>query len=149
ALVRRMAAGDPLEGPLRSIEKEAVPCKNLVQDLLTFSRVSKVEREPMDLNHAIEGALALVMAQAKIVHFKVTNQLAPDLPRLLGNPNQIQQVIVNLANNAFDAMGESGELAIRTELLKEGPLSWICLRVGDTGPGIPPEIQPRIFEPFF
>ena len=41
--------------PLKSIEKEAVRCKNLVQDLLTFSRVSKVDREPMDLNHAIEA----------------------------------------------------------------------------------------------
>ena len=149
ASLRRIQPGEMLELPLKSIEKEAVRCKNLVQDLLTFSRVSKIEREPMDLNHTIEGALSLVTAQAKVSRIEVRRELAPDLPRFMGNTNQIQQVIVNLANNAFDAMQDQGTLTVRTENLQEGPLSWICLKVSDTGSGIPPEIQSRIFEPFF
>ncbi len=149
AALRRITPGDTLEMPLKSIEKEAVRCKNLVQDLLTFSRVAKVEREPMDLNKTIEGALSLVTARARTVQVEVRKELAADLPRLLGNPNQIQQVIVNLANNAFDAMGEQGGiLTVKTESLKETPLSWICLRVTDTGSGISPEVLPRVFEPF-
>jgi PAS domain S-box-containing protein len=149
AALRRVKAGEVLEMPLKSIEKEAIRCKELVQDLLTFSRVSKVEREPMDLNKTIEGALSLVSAQARMARVEVKKELASDLPRLLGNPNQIQQIVVNLANNAFDAMADQGILTVRTENLREGPLSWICLKMIDTGPGIPADVLPRIFEPFF
>lgn len=150
ASLRRLTPGEPLEMPLKSIEKEALRCKDLIQDLLTFSRVSKVGREPMDLNKTIEGALTLVTARARASQVEVRRELADHLPRILGNPNQIQQAIVNLANNAFDAMGAGGGIfTVKTESLTEGPLSWICLRVTDSGSGIVPEVLPRIFEPFF
>ena len=148
-LVRRLQANDPLELPLKSIEKEAIRCKNLVQDLLTFSRASKTDREPVDINRAVEGALSLIMAQARVAHIEVKKEFSPDFPRVLGNQNQLQQVIINLANNAMDAMGNSGVLTFKTECVQEGALSWVCLRVIDTGPGIPAEIRSRIFDPFF
>jgi PAS domain S-box-containing protein len=149
AVVRRLPPNDALEMPLKSIEKEAVRCKNLVQDLLTFSRVSKIEREPLDINRAVESALSLVTAQARMSRVDVRMMLAPDLPRILGNINQIQQIIINLANNALDAMGDKGQIVLQTESASEGPLSWVCLRVRDSGPGISKEILSRIFEPFF
>jgi len=149
AIVRRLAPGDPLETPLKSIEKEAVRCKNLVQDLLTFSRVSKVEREPMDLNKSVIAALSLITAQAKMKQVAVQEDLAPNLPRILCNPNQIQQVVINLATNGIDAMENSGNLSVKTNLLLDGPLSWVCLHIVDTGSGIPPELVTKIFEPFF
>src|SRR5258706_9780883 len=74
ALVRRLQPADPLEIPLKSIEKEAIRCKNLVQDLLTFSRISKLEREPMDLNKAVISALSLVTAQAKLGNIVVQKE---------------------------------------------------------------------------
>jgi PAS domain S-box-containing protein len=149
ALVRRLAPGDALETPLRSIEKEAVRCKNLVQDLLTFSRVSRFEKEPVELNKAVGAALTLVSAQARIGRVAVEQRLADGLPRILGNANQIQQVVINLATNAMDAIGQEGKIEIRTELERDGALSWVCLKVIDSGAGIPPEIAQRIFEPFF
>ena len=149
ALVRRLQANDPSEMPLKSIEKEAIRCKNLVQDLLTFSRASKAEREPLDINRAVEGALSLITAQARMTHIEVKKELASDLPRILGNQNQVQQVIINLSNNAMDAMTNSGVLTLRTEHFREGALSWVCLKIIDTGPGIPAEIRSRIFDPFF
>lgn len=141
--------GDPLEMPLQSIQREAMRCKNLVQDLLTFSRVSRVELEQIDLNEAIESTLSLFRGQAKMGQFEIRKELALHLPRVLGNPNQIQQIVVNLANNAFDAMGRQGTLAVKTSLLSDNDRTWICLAVSDTGSGIPPEAMPRIFEPFF
>ncbi|MFA5975060.1 MAG: ATP-binding protein [Elusimicrobiota bacterium] len=150
AMVRRLRVNDPLEMPLKSIEKEAIRCKNLVKDLLTFSRTSKAEREPIDINRAIEEALPLIIAQARLTHIEVKQDLAPNLPHLLGNLNQIQQIIVNLSNNAFDAMGDrGGNLTVKTEIIKADPYQWICLRVTDTGVGIPSEILSRVFEPFF
>jgi signal transduction histidine kinase len=89
------------------------------------------------------------MAQARMAHIEVKKILAPDLPHILGNQNQIQQIIINLSNNAMDAMANNGVLTIETEHVREGALSWVHLKVIDTGPGIPTEIQSRIFDPFF
>lgn len=150
AVVRRLEPNNPFEMPLRSIEKEAVRCRNLVQDLLTFSRTSKADREPIDINRAVEGAFSLVMAQARMTHATVRKELTADLPRIMGNLNQIQQVVINLANNAMDAIGkEKGEIVVRTDVVKEGSQAWVRMRVTDNGPGIPSDILPRIFEPFF
>jgi len=68
---------------------------------------------------------------------------------MMGNLNQVQQVVVNLANNAMDAMNENGIITVKTEQMGEGAQRRIVLRVIDTGSGIPPEILSRIFEPFF
>ena len=144
-----LAPGDPLELPLRSIERESIRCKNLVQDLLTFSRITKTDREPIDLNQAIESAFSLVSAQARLGHVQVMKLLSPDLPHILANQNQIQQVIINLANNALDAMSQEGTLTVQTRLLQDEGRAWVVLSVADTGAGIPPEVLPRIFEPFF
>jgi two-component system, NtrC family, sensor kinase len=147
--LRRVKPGDVLEVPLQSIQREALRCKNLVHDLLTFSRTSKVETEPLAFNKALEGALSLIMAKSKMTQVTVKTELAADLPVCSGNANQIQQVIINLATNAIDAMTNRGTLTIKTELLKEGPLSWIHLTVSDTGSGIPPAALAHIFEPFY
>jgi signal transduction histidine kinase len=103
----------------------------------------------MDVNEAVEGAFALVAAQARLGAIAIVKDLAPELPKVFGNPNQVQQVVINLANNALDAMDSGGTLSVRTALLDDGQRRWVCIYVGDTGRGIPPEVMPRIFEPFF
>lgn len=148
-LCRRLEPGHPMEVPLHSIEREAMRCKDLVQDLLTFSRTSHVEREPMDLNAAVEGALSLVSAQARMDRAEVKPELTPGLPRIFGSKNQIQQIVINLAKNGLDAMPEGGAVRVITELEETGGRAWVCLRVRDHGTGIPPDILPRIFDPFF
>jgi len=148
---QRVKPGDPLEMPVKSIERESVRCKNLVQDLLTFSRTdaNKSDRIPIDLNKAVEGSIRLVEAGAKMNSAVIKMELSPNIPHVLGNQNQIQQVVINLANNAIDAMPKGGTLRITTEILQDQHLSWACLKVSDTGDGIPKEVQPKIFEPFF
>src|SRR5581483_8315445 len=71
-----MKPGDPLEDPLRQIERETIRCRNLVQALLTFSRVSRSEREPMDLNQTVESALSLVNARARLSKVSLVKSLA-------------------------------------------------------------------------
>jgi PAS domain S-box-containing protein len=136
---------DPLVFPLKSIERESLRCRDLVQELLTFSRVAKTDHVPMDLNEAVLGALSLVSAQVRLGKIKLVSDFAPDLPQIMGNINQIQQVVINLANNALDAMEDAGTLTLRTTLDQDR----VCLSVADTGSGIPPDVLPRIFEPFF
>ena len=148
-LANRLKPGDPYELPIKSIEREALRCKNLVQDLLTFSRTSVGDREPQDLNKILEETVTLIASRAKMVNVGIEKDLSQDLPKILCNQNQIQQVIINLTNNAIDAMPQGGNLRISTRLLEENPLSWVSLKITDSGAGIPPAIVSRIFEPFF
>jgi len=101
------------------------------------------------LNQTVERALSLIQAEARIHKISLVKSLAADLPHILGTSNQIQQVVINLANNALDAMPEQGTLTVRTSLLQEGERTWVTLAVSDTGSGISEDVLPRIFEPFF
>ena len=143
------AAAGSLALPLRSIEREALRCRGLVQDLLTFSRASKHDRAPLDFNLVIKGALSLVDAQARVSGVTVRLELCGELPPVSANANQLQQIVVNLASNAFDAMPAGGTLTVRTQLRGDGGARRAALSVVDTGHGMPPEVAGRVFEPFF
>ncbi len=148
-VVRRLEPGEPWEMPLKSIEREAIRCKNLVQDLLTFSRAGKNQEEEVDLNKAIEDELLLVSAQAKVRNVELVKDYGGELPKIKANRQQIQQVIVNLCTNAIDSMPQGGTLTIRTREITVGQKDFIKIGIADTGEGIPEDIRPKIFEPFF
>ena len=148
--LRRVPPGDPLEKALKSIERESVRCKNLVRELLAFSRASGSGRGPCAIEEVLEGALALVRPQAKISAVELSEEIEPGLPRLAANGNQLQQVVVNLCGNGIDAMTPAGgKLTVRARRKGREGADGIELQVQDTGTGIAPEVQPRVFEPFF
>lgn len=147
-VAKRINPGDPFELPLKSIEREAVRCKNLVQDLLTFSRLGKGEKEFMDLRESIESALALVQAQSKVKNVDLVKEIS-EVPKIVANKNQIQQIIINLSNNAIDAMPNGGRLIIGVKKTTDNSRDGVEIRVQDTGQGIPESIRAQIFNPFF
>ena len=143
------------EGPLseslslsvRSIEREAVRCKNLVQEMLTFSRQGAFKMEEFDLDASIVGVLDIVESRARVSAVELVKELGNPKP-ITGDKNQLQQVVVNLCNNALDAMPGGGKIVIRTR--NAGTDSdRVVIEVEDTGEGIPPEIIGQIFNPFF
>lgn len=147
-MVKRVQPGDPLELPMRSIERESVRCKNLVQDLLTFSRVGKADKESLDIRGVVEGALSLVEAQTNVKNVTLTKEFS-EIPAISVNRTQVQQIILNLCNNAVDAMPKGGTLTVRLQKSKINQKEGVEIQVQDTGQGIPLEIRSRIFEPFF
>lgn len=149
SVVKRIRPGDPLEQPLKSIEREAMRCKELVQDLLTFSRMDKLEKERIDFNEVLESSLALVIDQAGAQNVSLKKQWSPDIPKIFGNRTQIRQVLVNLYHNALDAMPKGGTLTTRTQKTSFKGKEAIQFQVEDTGHGIPKEALSKIFEPFF
>lgn len=149
SIIRRVKEDDPLYMPLSSIEREAKRCKNLVQDLLTFSRVGKTEKERCNINEVINSALTLVEAQTKVRSVELVREFGEGLPEALVSRNQLQQVIINLSNNAIDAITHNGTLTIRTRLVQRNGADYIQIEVQDNGNGIPKDIQNKIFEPFF
>jgi signal transduction histidine kinase/CheY-like chemotaxis protein len=140
---------DPrIERDLQRIGREAQRCQHIVQNLLNFARRTKPERKAVDLNELVENVLDLRAFQLRLDNIHVETELAPNLPRTLGVYHQIQQVLLNIINNAHQAMLEvRGErlLKITTEVDNSG----ILIRISDTGPGIAPPALQKVFEPFF
>ncbi len=163
-LARRRTQPDGEEEQTLKEMREAIErANNIIGDLLDFSRLKQLEPEPSDVNEVVRGALRLVQFKLVEAHIEVESELAPGLPRLVLDRQKIQQVLLNVVNNAIEAMGEGGQLNIRTRSAasredKAGPGEsgrWaaeerlVIVEVEDTGPGIAPEELPRVFDPFF
>lgn len=121
----------------------------IVSDLLSFSRRSKPQRGPADLNALIQRTLSLVDHKLKLASIALELRLAPDLPPLPCDASQMQQVILNLVMNAAEATTNraGGRIIVETRLADAGSL--VELVVEDNGEGMTPEVVKRIFDPFF
>jgi PAS domain S-box-containing protein len=146
-LIRRITETDPLMLPYKSIEREALRCKTLVQNLLAFSRGqgNTAVMKPEDLSLVIENALVLVTTLARPKKVNLVNLPREALPPVSIDSNQIQQVVINLCTNAIDAMPSGGTLTVG--VANKGDHAEISVQ--DTGSGIPPEVRDRMFEAFF
>src|SRR5688572_2505895 len=129
------------------IRAETTRASQVVKDLLTFARRSDPQREPLDLNGVVARTLRLRRYQFAEASVRVQQELAPELPAVLGDARQLQQVCLNLVTNAVHAMTSrgGGMLTMRTAHA-EGE---VVLEVVDTGPGISPGARAHVFEPFF
>jgi two-component system, NtrC family, sensor kinase len=146
-LLRKVEKDGPLYDNLVMIEKEARRSKSITENLLKFARQEKVVFTKIDLNAVATESAAIVDHQLGINQIRLNKELAPALPQIVGNANQLQQVLMNIMINAQQAMeGSPGSVTLSTHLLDAETIE---LRVTDTGPGIPKDIQAKIFEPFF
>lgn len=146
---RRIDPGSEFELPLRSIEREALRCKELVQNLLAFSRQDRKVQGPLDLITAVSNALSLVEAQARVRGVQIRRELGDGPFVIDGNSNQLQQIVINLCGNAIDATPSGGSVTVSCAPVSREDGAWTRLTVRDTGSGIPPEIRKKIFDPFF
>jgi two-component system NtrC family sensor kinase len=133
---------------LSLISIETARVGRIVSDLLAFSRRSKPQRAPADLNKLVGTTLGLADHKLKLISAEVVLDLQDNLPLVECDSSQIQQVILNLVLNGAQAMQPhgGGKLTIRTRVLTEGEVE---LSVQDTGEGIAPENLSKIFDPFF
>jgi two-component system NtrC family sensor kinase len=127
------------------MEVELTRSTKLVRNLLDFARQSPPALRDTDINDVINRALELVMHSAQVLNIKIIKQMSPDIPRLMADPDQLQQVGINLILNAVQAMPGGGTLVIRTA--KEG--DQIKIEVQDSGYGISSENMSKVFTPFF
>ena len=147
SLVREaMDSDSPLRDDIRCIIEDAQRCKDIVKDLLTYSRQAKTNRETLELNDLVSQSLSLIRDQRLFMQVHVDKQLSDEMMPIYGDRNQLSQVVINLVINAIDAMERVGTLTLRTFREKD---AWACLEVSDTGCGIPEENLKKIFDPFF
>ncbi len=157
----RTAAGDaPLEGPIRwlaytveteSLIREIIDATTRISDLVGAAKqYSQLDRAPYRWVDVHEGLKAtLVMFGRKIgenTGIRIVKDFDRTLPQIPAYPAELNQVWTNIIDNAIDAMNGSGTLTVRTGRADEDRL---FVEIGDTGPGIPPDVRKRIFDPFF
>lgn len=126
---------------------QAGRCRDLVKNLLNFSRRSGTERTATDINAVARKILSLIEHDFQLKGVRVSLQLDSSVPPIRANENEIGQVIMNLANNAVDSMPRGGDLHISTS--HDKATGRVCIAVRDNGCGIPESDRNRVFEPFF
>ena len=148
-LLRQAPEGSEQREDLNTIIESTVRCKDIVRGLLNFSRQNEPHKALTSLNDVLRKALNLTQNQAAIGQVSIREDMDPDLPQLVIDPNQIQEVAVNVIVNAIDAMEQGGELTVRTRTVVEDGARWAQFDISDTGCGITPGNLERIFDPFF
>ena len=131
---------------LNQIRNQGSRCKQITQKLLSFARKTDPRKHLLRLKELVDELIALSAQRARYASVELKTAIAPNLPGILGSQTELQQVFLNLINNALDAMEKAGgslEITARQEQDK------IIVCVADTGPGIPQAILERIFDPFF
>ncbi|HOB74718.1 MAG TPA: cache domain-containing protein [Phycisphaerae bacterium] len=125
--------------------RETTRVRNIVRGLLDFARESHSRKEALNINEVVHQATWLLHNQKEFCEISMHEQLAEDLPLVYGDRNQLQQVVLNLALNACEAMPDGGTLTIISRAEGEE----VVLSIQDTGHGIPREDLEKIFEPFY
>jgi two-component system NtrC family sensor kinase len=142
-----MRDDDPNRENLEEVIHQTERCRDIVKGLLEFSRQSKSNTELVDLNKVLEDTLSLVAKQALFFNINVERDLEPDLPLVMADRSQFQQVFMNIVMNAVQAMDERGAIVARSR--RDAAANCVEVAISDTGCGIPPEQIDRIFDPFF
>jgi PAS domain S-box-containing protein len=155
----RLAPDDPTRELVDKVLDSGQRAADLVSQLMAFSRKQVLEPQLLDLN-AVVAEMDKLLRRTIGEHIELKTSLAPDLWPVEVDPTQMEQVVVNLAVNARDAMPDGGHLTVETANVELGedyvaghlggkPGNYVLLAISDTGVGMSEEVQTRIFEPFF
>ncbi len=149
-------------GYLKEIVKAGDRATKLVRQILTFSRQEEQEFQSLELQPILEDSLSMCLTTMK-KNIQVEQEIDPSCGPILGDPTQLQQVMINLCTNASHALSkeQGGTLRVELKQIEVGrsddedtvvdlePGSYACMKVSDTGCGMPPDVVEHIFEPYF
>lgn len=159
-ILSEVPKSSPIRAYLEEIYKAGERARNLVKQILTFSRRAEQEWKPVDVATVLNEALTLVRASLPST-IAIEKDIDWNSGLVLGDSTQLHQILMNLCTNAYHAMREKGGVlrvvldriqvdeALVREIGEVSPGLYVRLQISDTGPGIPPDVLERIFDPFF
>jgi two-component system NtrC family sensor kinase len=136
---------DEFRESLDAIMEASLRGRSITGKLLAFARKNEEDPEPTDINRLLEAVLSIKERELQLSNIELRRDLGQELPRVLVNPNQMEQVVLNLLNNAKDAIQGSGHIGVKTSLQN----GRVHLAVQDSGCGMTDEQMEKIFFPFF
>jgi PAS domain S-box-containing protein len=151
-LLKNLGEDNPERERLELIKKCNNRIERIVEHLRGFSRQTKPEFKELDINEPIENALMITEQQLLNHNMVIKKRLTQNLPKVMGDSNQLEQVFLNLISNARDAMDDMTgpkELIIDSNITKDEGIPRVGVSVKDTGEGIPKENLDKVLEPFF
>lgn len=131
------------------IVDETARLERILNDVLLFTREKELKQEPVSLNVLAENVISISESVLSARKIEVVRRFDPALPVVLGDHDHLQQVLINLTTNAEQATPDEGTITVSTFTETPHERPWACISISDTGPGIEPSIEPRIFDPFF
>ena len=146
-LLEKMEPGSKDYDMLKTIERQGLNCKRIVENLLSFARHPESTEYSTDVNASIEKVLSLVEDILLTENISIVKNYTKDLPNVRGDSRHLQQVFINLLTNAVSAMQGGGTLTVCSRLDTSG--SRVAIVFKDTGYGIKKEDRDKIFDPFF
>lgn len=135
------------EAAIGKIQQHVDRARNVTHRLLGFARRMEPIQHPVNLNKVVQETLTFLENEARHRNIEIHMELEEGVPEVMSDGAQVQQVLLNVINNAIDAVEKDGHVYIRTHFDKDGQC--VMAEVRDTGPGIPHEILDKIFDPFF
>ncbi len=146
-LLEKMDGENSSTSSAQKIVTQANRCRDIIRGLLDFSRQRKPDATVCDINSVLNECVALLENQAPFQNIHVEKDLERNLPMIVVDPSQMQQVFINMIINAAEAMEEGGELTLKTRI---DPVDeFVEIEITDTGHGIPEENMEKLFDPFF
>ena len=146
----KLRAGDSRRDDLQDVLKELDRIEQIITDLLLFARPQAARPVPTDLREIVDKVLDNLARRFADQAIEVDPDMDGDIPLVQIDPDMVQQVVLNLAINAIQAMPSGGILRVTTGLRRTRyKKAYVDLTIADTGPGIPDEVKEKIFDPFF
>ncbi|MGB9498981.1 MAG: ATP-binding protein [Dissulfuribacterales bacterium] len=147
SLVKKAPPQSPLEEGLQIIMSETQRCKVIIQGLLEFSRDNEPQKAPANVNDILRKALTIINNEFYIHHIRIDEDLENNLPSILLDENQIEQVFINILLNAAHAIEKDGIISIKTRV--DSKHAKLSIEIADNGCGINGKKISKIFDPFF
>jgi len=154
--LKELIEGDPrcaeldtqqeLQQGIPKIENQVKRCRSITHRLLSFARKSEAKVEEADVGRALMEILPFMEKEAQLANIQLHRQRAKNLPKVRIEEMQLQEIFINLLNNAIQAIGHRGHGNIWIDASREG--NKVIVSIRDDGPGIPEEIKDRLFDPF-
>jgi len=130
---------------LAELEQATTRIADLVGAVKDYSYLDQGPRQTVDIHEGLENTLALLAHKLGEKHVEIVRDFDPELPTVEASGSELNQVWTNLIDNALDALEADGRITLRTRT--QGPR--ICIEIADNGPGIPTDLQARVFDAFF